>query len=69
MICPLVKIDDEQLPPRRIVLLNALPHFLGGDDGMHEGECKVRISTDDSVWANRIERDRAVTRMKRWFGA
>ncbi|MGB1926334.1 MAG: hypothetical protein ACPHL6_07375 [Rubripirellula sp.] len=65
---PLIKIDDKHLPLHRIVWVSDVPHFCGEDDCMHEGEYEVRLDIDDSVWANRSERDYVIESMNQWYG-
>lgn len=68
MKSPLIKIDDKHLPLSRIVWVSDVPHFCGEDDCLHEGDYEVRLDVDDSVWANRVERDHVVECLEVWYG-
>jgi hypothetical protein len=64
---PLIKIDDKHLPLYRIVWVSDVPHFCGEDDCLHEGEYEVRLDVDESVWANRVERDYVIESLNQWY--
>jgi hypothetical protein len=68
MNSPLIKIDDKHLPLYRIVWVSDVPHFCGEDDCLHEGDYEVRLDIDDSIWANREDRDHVVAALGQWFG-
>jgi len=68
MNSPLIKIDDKHLPLYRIVWVSDVPHFCGEEDCLHEGEYEVRLDIDDSVWANRSERDHVIHALNGWYG-
>ena len=68
MNSPLIKIDDKHLPLYRIVWVSDVPHFCGEEDCLHEGEYEVRLDIDDSVWANRSERDHVIHALNSWYG-
>lgn len=61
-------VDDKHVPLYRIVWVAAVPHFCGAEDCQREGYYEVRLDGDDSVWANRIERDSVLEAIERWQG-
>ena len=66
MDSPIIKVDDKHVPLYRIVWVSDVPHFCGEDDCMHEGDYEVRLEMDESVWANREERDRVLSALDAW---
>ncbi|WP_153558101.1 hypothetical protein [Roseimaritima sediminicola] len=68
MDSPLCLIDDKHLPLYRILWVSDTPHFCGEEDCMCEGRYEVRLEADDSLWANREERDRLIDALNRWYG-
>jgi len=61
-------IDDKHVPLYRVVWVAAVPHFCGEEDCVREGEYEVRLEQDESVWANREERDRLLEALEHWQG-
>lgn len=61
-------IDDKHVPLYRIMWISAVPHFCGEDDCVCEGLYEVRLEQDESVWANRDERDKALAAIEAWQG-
>lgn len=61
-------IDDKHVPLYRVMWVAALPHFCGQDDCTCEGLYEVRLEQDESVWANRDERDKALAALEVWGG-
>ncbi len=61
-------VDDKHVPLYRIVWVAAVPHFCGAEDCQREGYYEVRLDGDDSVWANRAERDEVLEAIERWQG-
>lgn len=61
-------IDDKHVPIYRILWISEIPHFCGNDDCMYEGRYEIRLEMDESVWANREERDDAVAAVESWAG-
>jgi hypothetical protein len=61
-------IDDKHVPLYRVVWVSAVPHFCGAKDCMCEGQYEVRLEQDESVWANREERDQLIEALERWQG-
>jgi hypothetical protein len=61
-------IDDKHVPLYRVVWVAAVPHFCGAGDCMCEGQYEVRLEQDESVWANREERDQLIEALERWQG-
>lgn len=64
----LCKIDDKHVPLFRIMWVSDLPHFCGEEDCMREGQYEVRLEMDESVWANRQERDDVLRMLEEWHG-
>jgi hypothetical protein len=61
-------VDDKYIPLYRIVWISNLPHFCGHEDCVCEGRYEVRLEMDESVWANREERDEVLAAVERWAG-
>ncbi|MEN0111727.1 MAG: hypothetical protein AAF805_13495 [Planctomycetota bacterium] len=64
----LCRIDDKHVPLYRILWVAATPHFCGEPDCVREGYYEVRLEQDESLWANRGERDQVVRRLEEWQG-
>ena len=62
----LCKIDNKFVPLYRIIWISELPHFCGDEECQCEGLYEVRLEMDESVWANREDRDRALTALDTW---
>ncbi len=60
-------IDDKHIPLYRILWVADVPHFCGADDCQCEGDYEVRLEGDESVWANREERDGALQALEQWY--
>ena len=45
-----------------------VPHFCGAEDCLVEGRYEVRIEHDESLWANREERDATLQALENWGG-
>ena len=61
-------IDDKHVPLYRILWVSDIPHFCGAEDCQCEGRYEVRLEADDSLWANRNERDELLEAMESWAG-
>ncbi|MCA9154630.1 MAG: hypothetical protein KDA55_23480 [Planctomycetales bacterium] len=61
-------IDDKHVPLYRIMWISEIPHFCGEEDCIREGFYEVRLEQDESVWANREERDGALRALESWQG-
>ncbi|MFM7843473.1 MAG: hypothetical protein ACKOBW_14500 [Planctomycetota bacterium] len=61
-------VDDKHVPLYRIMWVAAVPHFCGDDECQCEGMYEVRLEQDESVWANRQERDDVLTALEAWQG-
>jgi hypothetical protein len=64
----LCKIDDKHVPLYRVIWVSDLPHFCGHDDCEREGQYEVRLEQDESLWADRHERDRLLNALRQWQG-
>ena len=64
----LCMIDDKYIPLYRVMWVSAVPHFCGSDECMCEGQYEVRLEQEESVWANREERDRLILALEQWQG-
>ncbi len=62
-----VMIDDKHVPLYRVVWVSHNPHFCGDDECMCEGQYEIRLEQDESVWANREERDGLLSALKQWI--
>lgn len=61
-------IDDKYVPLYRVMWVASVPHFCGDDDCIREGEYEVRLEQDETIWANREERDRLLQSLEQWAG-
>ena len=61
-------VDDKHVPLYRVMWIADLPHFCGYDDCTREGQYEIRLEQDESVWANRVERDRILAAIEAWQG-
>jgi hypothetical protein len=59
-------VDDKHIPLYRVMWVSDIPHFCGEDDCIAEGRYEIRLEQDESVWANRDERDRLLAALERW---
>lgn len=64
----LCTIDDKHVPLYRVIWVSAVPHFCGHEDCQYEGRYEVRLEQDESLWANRQERDDVVAAIEAWHG-
>jgi hypothetical protein len=62
------KVDDKHVPLYRILWVSATPHFCGSEDCDAEGCYEIRLEQDESVWANREERDECLKALETWCG-
>ncbi len=62
-------VDDKYVPLYRILWISALPHYCGEEDCLREGEYEIRLEDGESVWADRPERDAALTALEKWANA
>ncbi len=60
------KIDDKHVPLYRVLWISDLPHFCGDDECVREGQYEIRLEVEESVWANREERDRLLAAIEFW---
>ncbi len=68
MNSPLCLVDDKHLPLYRVLWVSDTPHFCGEEDCLCEGRYEVRLEADDSLWANREERDALIAALQWWCG-
>lgn len=62
-------VDDKHVPMYRIIWISDVPHFCGQDDCQCEGDYEVRLDQDESLWANRQQRDQVLKAMESWHGS
>ena len=62
-------IDDKHVPMYRIMWISDVPHFCGQEDCQCEGDYEVRLDQDESLWANRLQRDQILEEMQKWYGS
>ena len=62
-------IDDKHVPMYRIMWISDVPHFCGQEDCQCEGDYEVRLDQDESLWANRLQRDQVLEEMEKWYGS
>ena len=61
-------IDDKYIPLYRVMWVAAVPHFCGAEDCIREGDYEIRLEQDETIWANREERDRLIQSLEQWAG-
>ena len=61
-------VDDKHVLLHRILWVAQTPHFCGEDDCTREGQYEIRLEFDESVWANREERDQTVVALESYYG-
>ena len=59
-------VDDKHIPLYRVLWISDIPHFCGHVDCSAEGRYEIRLEQDESVWANREERDKMLATMEHW---
>lgn len=59
-------VDDKHVPLYRVLWVADVPHFCGADDCTAEGRYEIRLEGDESVWANREERDGMIQAVEKW---
>lgn len=59
-------IDDKHVPLYRILWIAATPHYCGSEECEVEGCYEVRLEQDESLWANRPDRDKALKALEDW---
>ena len=64
----LCMVDDKHVPLYRVMWVADIPHFCGHDDCEREGAYEVRLEQDESLWANRIQRDKLIKALEAWQG-
>lgn len=62
------KVDDKHIPLYRVLWISDLPHFCGQEDCVREGQYEIRLEQEESVWANRQERDTVLAAIEAWRG-
>lgn len=62
-------VDDKHVPMYRIIWISDVPHFCGQADCQCEGDYEVRLDQDESLWANRQQRDKVLEAMENWHGS
>lgn len=60
-------IDDKLVPLYRILWISNLPHYCGDSECQREGQYEIHLEQNESVWANKTERDAAVTAVETWL--
>ena len=60
-------VDDKHVPMYRIMWISDVPHFCGQEDCQCEGDYEVRLDQDESLWANRQQRDQLLTEVENWY--
>ncbi|MBM4093971.1 MAG: hypothetical protein FJ276_31880 [Planctomycetes bacterium] len=61
-------VDDKFVPLYRVMWVSAVPHFCGAEDCLCEGKYEIALEQEESLWANREERDRVVEALEAWQG-
>jgi len=60
------KVDDKHVPLYRVLWISDVPHFCGNEDCQCEGMYEIRLEQDESIWANRRQRDNMLAAIKNW---
>ena len=60
--------DDKHIPLYRVMWVADVPHFCGHEDCAREGQYEIRLEQDESIWANREQRDRMLKALETWNG-
>ena len=68
MASAFVLVDDKHVPLYRVLWVADVPHFCGHQDCVREGQYEIRLEQEESVWANREERDQALEALEAWNG-
>lgn len=61
-------IDDKHVPLYRIMWIASVPHYCGSDECHREGQYEVQLEQNETLWANREERDAALAALEAWGG-
>jgi len=61
-------IDDKHVPLYRIMWIAAVPHYCGSEECHREGQYEVQLEQNETLWANREERDAALVALEAWGG-
>ena len=61
-------VDDKHVPLYRVLWIADVPHFCGQEDCVREYQYEIRLEQDESVWANREERDNMLAAIETWQG-
>jgi hypothetical protein len=61
-------VDDKHVPLYRVMWVADVPHFCGHEECVQEGQYEVRLEQEESVWADREERDRLLEALEAWRG-
>lgn len=59
-------VDDKHIPLYRVMWVADVPHFCGEDDCVREGQYEIRLENEESVWANRVDRDTMLAALQNW---
>ena len=59
-------VDDKHIPLYRVIWVADVPHFCGEDDCVREGQYEIRLENEESVWANRVDRDTMLAALQNW---
>lgn len=59
-------IDDKHVPLWRILWISSVPHFCGAQECQREGQYEVRLEGGESLWADRQQRDCALSALADW---
>jgi hypothetical protein len=60
------QVDDKHVPLYRVLWVSDLPHFCGNEECEREGQYEIRLDVDESVWANREQRDNMLAAIETW---
>lgn len=60
------KVDDKFVPIFRLMWIADVPHFCGEEDCVAEGRYEIRLEQDESLWADREERDAVLEAVEAW---
>ena len=60
------RVDDKHVPLYRVLWIAEVPHFCGQEECTREGQYEIRLEQNESVWANRAERDNMLAAIQAW---
>ncbi len=60
-------VDDKHIPLYRVLWVSDTPHFCGDEDCNAEGLYEIRLEQDESIFCNRVDRDKMLASIETWI--